>query len=167
MFHFHLEVPHITDETEREPVEIEDADDYQYLAIEACSALSEVGCTFVIGGFGKNNWIFDAEYDMSTFVEGLPDLISDLPKGRLVVVDLYSQGVERTLTFHPRGQFVDVACVSRTTWKPMPEVETLSLDDLLMMIRRLAVDFATALTRAAPEIAALEPFPSWRAEVFE
>ena len=78
----------------------------------ACHVLSETDASFRIGGFGSDGWGFDIRYDMSAFVEELPCLIDALRSGRETEIDLYPQGVERTLTFSPAGERVLITCVS-------------------------------------------------------
>ncbi|MGO4418474.1 hypothetical protein AB4Z54_06860, partial [Streptomyces sp. MCAF7] len=94
--------------------------------MEACEALSDAGgSTFHISGFGTDEWLFDIAYDMSTFMEQLPPLLAGVRERREVVVDLYSQGVERTLTCRPVGNLTVIRCESRTNWIPDPECESL------------------------------------------
>lgn len=110
---------------------LEDEKDYCILALVACGVLDGTDAAFRIGGFGRDDWAFDVGYDMSAFVEALPHLINALRSGREVELDLYSQGVERTLTFSPDGDRVPIRCVSRTSWVPQPEVEVCDASDLL------------------------------------
>jgi hypothetical protein len=147
-----------------EPLEY--LEDYWYLAVRACGVLAETDAGFRIGGFGTEDWAFDVGYDMSAFVEGLSGLIDALRAGNETEIDLYPQGVERTLTFSPVGDQVRIRCVSRTSWVPRPDVEECELDELLAMCVRLAHDFAAALPDVAPTIAGLAPFDRWsRGEV--
>jgi hypothetical protein len=167
MFHFHLEGPSEVVSERGSAGGLEDNSDYQYLVIEGCSSLSETDCRFMIGGFGQDDWRFDIEYDMSSFLEGLPELLAALDSGRSVTLDLYPQGVERALTFTPQGDAVSIECTSRTSWAPDPRVERHSLAGLLEMARKLAIDFSEAVSAAAPEIGRLEPFTSWKAGRFQ
>ncbi|WP_333768022.1 hypothetical protein [Streptomyces sp. IBSBF 2435] len=141
---------------------LEDEKDYYILALVACGVLDGTDAAFRIRGFGRDDWAFDVGYDMSAFVEELPRLINALRSGREVELDLYSQGVERTLTFSPDGDRVLIRCVSRASWVPQPEVEVCDAGDLLGMCVRLAHDFAGAVSAVAPAIARLEPFERWR-----
>ena len=143
----------------REP--LEDLEDYGYLSMWACNVLGSTDASFRIGGFGSDGWGFDIRYDMSAFVEELPGLIDALRSGRETEIDLYPQGVERTLTFSPAGERVFITCVSRTSWVPRPDVEVCDADDLLAMYVRLAQDFATAVHAIAPRLARLTPFDRW------
>jgi hypothetical protein len=145
---------------------LEDLGDYCYLVIRACGVLAETDACFRIGGFGRDDWAFDTGYDMSAFVEELPRLIEALRSGREMELDLYPQGVERTLRFSPVGDQVRITCVSRTSWAPQPDVEVCSVDGLVAMCVRLAHDFAAALPATAPFAARLAPFDRWlRGEV--
>jgi hypothetical protein len=145
---------------------LEDLEDYWYLAMRACGVLAGTDACFHIGGFGWDNWAFDVSYDMSAFVEELPRLIEALRSGREAKLDLYPQGVDRTLTFSPAGDQVHISCVSRTSWVPQPDVEVCGLDELLGMYVRLAQGFGAALPAVAPSIARLPPFDGWlRGEV--
>lgn len=162
MFHFRLEMPSAEYADSGSVEELESVDDYQYLVIEGCGQLDETDCRFHIGGFGREDWGFDLGYDTSSLVEELPELLAGLGAGKTVSVDLYSQGVERTLTFAPRDDQVDITCVSRTSWIPDPETETLGRGELMEMLHGLAVDFSRALDLVVPEIGRLEPFASWK-----
>jgi len=151
-----------------EPVEpdsvepLEDEDDFEYLAMYASKALELAGYRFEIGGFGDPDWKFDVSYDMSTLVEQLPDLIGALRSDTPAVIDFYSQGVERSLTFSPAGDQVRIECESRTSWKPSPAVEVMERSSLEAMIRDFCVTFASSLVVAAPQVAESSPFARWR-----
>lgn len=137
---------------------LEDLEDYAYLVMCACGVLAQTDAAFLIGGFGMDGWSFDVGYDMPAFVEELPGLIDVLRSGSKTEVDLYPQGVDRTLTFSPVGELVRVTCVSRTSWVPRPDVEVCSADELLGMCVQLARDFAGAVAVVAPCVARLAQF---------
>jgi hypothetical protein len=135
---------------------------YETFVIEACGALAEVGDgSFHLGGFGDENWPVDVAYDMSAFVEQLPELLAGVREGREVEIDLYPPGIERTLMFRPAGSEVTIHCHSRTDWVPDPEVETIGQAELITMLSKLAEDFATALNAMNPRLAQVEPFAHW------
>jgi hypothetical protein len=136
--------------------------DYDLLVMEACKVLAETGCVFTICGFGNDDWPVDVAYDLSTLVEQLPDLLDDLHAHRVGEIDLYGQGVERTLCFHPSGSEVRVTCTSRTTWAPDPAVESIDRDQLQAMIVRLLSAFSTSLKVSGSPLADVAPFPDWR-----
>lgn len=143
---------------------LEAPDDYTYLAMRACAALEATDAAFHIGGFGTDDWAFDIGYDMSAFMEELPCLIASLRAREECAVDLYPQGVERTLTFSaPAGSSgqVRISCTSRTSWVPRPAVEIAHRAELLAMSLRLTQAFATALRATAPPLARLAPFSRW------
>ncbi|MFF6999223.1 hypothetical protein ACFY93_30355 [Streptomyces sp. NPDC008313] len=140
---------------------LEDTVDYDYLVMQGCRILSDVGCGFHIGGFGDADWGFDVSYDMSTFVEQLPSLIGSLRLNGTGEVDFYSQGVERSLAFKRVGDSYEIRCYSRTSWKPSPSVEFVECVSMEAMLDELTFDFSMALKRTSSEICRLEPFRSW------
>jgi hypothetical protein len=144
------------------PVSHELGDDYDSLVMEACSALSEAGGgSFHIGGFGSDEWPFDVAYDLSALMEQLPSLLTGVREHREVEVDLYSQGIERTLTFRPVGNRVMIHCESRTDWIPSPKFESLTQSELVAMLSKLAEDFARGLKAINSELAGVAPFARW------
>ncbi|MDA0184524.1 hypothetical protein OJ997_29750 [Solirubrobacter phytolaccae] len=60
----------------------------------------------LISGFGRPRWGVDVGYDMSAFVERLPELLTGLSESRFAEIDLYPQGVECVLGFFPVGEDV-------------------------------------------------------------
>lgn len=135
---------------------------YDSLVMEACEVLAETDCTFSICGFGSDDWPVDIAYDLSALVEQLPDLLGDLRGNRVGEIDLYGQGVERTLHFHPSGSEVKVTCTVRITWSPDPAVESIDRDQLRAMIVRLLSAFSTSLKVTRSPLADIAPFPAWR-----
>ncbi|WP_329072324.1 hypothetical protein [Amycolatopsis sp. NBC_01480] len=51
-------------------------DDFDSMVAAACGLLAETDCRFHIEGFGALEWPVDVAYDLSAFVEQLPDLIA-------------------------------------------------------------------------------------------
>jgi hypothetical protein len=146
-----------------DPVSPEPDEEYETLVMEACEVLAEAGDgNFHMGGFGTPEWPVDVAYDLSTFMEQLPDLLAGVRACREVEVDLYSQGLERTLTFRPEAGGVIIHCASRTQWVPDPECERLSQGELLAMLTALAADFADGLVAVRSGLAGAAPFREWR-----
>ena len=138
------------------------SDDYETLVVETCSALSDAGgSTFHIGGFGSDEWPIDVAYDLSAFMEQLPSLLAGVRERREVDVDLYSQGIERTLTFRPSGDLVMIRCESRTNWVPNPECESIAQSELVAMLSKLAEDFAGGLKVINSDLSEVAPFKRW------
>lgn len=134
---------------------------FEALVMEASQELEDAGYRFKISGFGLEDWKFDVSYDMSAFVEQLPKLFTGVDNSTIVEVDLYTQGVERTLVFRPVGDDVEIECISRTSWKPDPAVETVPINELEKMSRNLGRDFSSALQEIESEIAQYKPFKDW------
>lgn len=157
---FHPAVP--SGATSAAPVSRELNDDYDTLVMEACSALSDAGGgSFHIGGFGSDEWSLDVAYDLSAFMEQLPLLLAGVREHREVEVDLYSQGIERTLTFRPVEDRILIHCASRTDWVPSPEFESLAQNELVAMLSKLAEDFARGLKAIDSRLSDVVPFARW------
>ncbi|MFG2815233.1 hypothetical protein [Streptomyces sp. NPDC048410] len=143
-------------------VSLEQGEDYETLVMEACSVLSDAGGSeFRIGGFGSDEWPVDVAYDLSAFMEQFPSLLGGVRECREVEVDLYSQGIERTLTFRPSGDLVMIHCESRTSWVPNPERESIAQSELVAMLSKLAQDFAGGLKAIISELSEVAPFEHW------
>ncbi|MFI6939413.1 hypothetical protein ACIBI4_09090 [Streptomyces sp. NPDC050418] len=141
---------------------LEPGDDYETLVMKACSVVSDAGGgTFHLGGFGSDVWPLDVAYDLSAFMEQFPSLLAGVRDRREVEVDLYSQGVERALTFRPSGDLVIIHCDSRTNWVPNPERETITQSSLVAMLVKLAENFARGMKLANSEILEVPPFDRW------
>lgn len=136
--------------------------DYDILVMVACAALADAGGgRFHLGGFGSADWPVDVSYDMSTFMEQFPLLLAGVRERHEVEVDLYAQGVERTLTFRPDGDLVVIRCCSRTDWVPDPECESIHRNELVAMLTKLAEDFAGGLKAIDSELSGITPFDRW------
>ncbi|WP_208031546.1 hypothetical protein [Streptomyces cyanogenus] len=137
------------------------AEDYESLVMDACELLAETDCRFHVSGFGQDAWPVDISYDLSSVIEQLPQARTALGRKERALIDFYGQGVERVISFHPVGEQVTMTCTTRTDWIPDPATETASLPDVEDMLAALAHDFRRALDRACPDIAAREPFAQW------
>ena len=161
MFNLTLDVPpNLAGRGERLDV---DCGDFQSLVMDACELLGEAGCRFRMGGFGKDDWNLNVSYDMSTVIEQLPDVLAALDRGAQAEIDLYSQGIERTITVTPDGDYIHLWCQSRTSWTPNPEMERMDRGYVIEAFRKLATDFAKALISVQPELADVEPLARWQA----
>ena len=143
-------------------VNLERGADYETLVMEACGALAASGGSrFHVGGFGTNEWPLDVGYDLSAFMEQFPSLLAGVREFREVEVEFYSQGIERTLTFRPSGDFVSIRCESRTSWIPNPDHEQIAQAELVAMLSKLAKDFAQGLKEANLDLSTAAPFDRW------
>ncbi|MCP2265839.1 hypothetical protein ACFQHV_04770 [Promicromonospora thailandica] len=136
--------------------------DYESLVIEISQVLAEAeGARFVLGGFGRDPWPLSVDYDMSVFLEQLPDLLENLESRDVFRLDMYSQGTEAKLEFLPGDDDVTITCTSRTSWVPEPSTEHIDRDTLLRMLHELAAGFAHAARTVDPALATVEPFEEW------
>ncbi|GLW69439.1 hypothetical protein Kpho02_17380 [Kitasatospora phosalacinea] len=140
--------------------------DHAVLTMIGCSDLAATDAAAEAGGFGAA-WPFDVPYDLSAFLEDLDRLLTAFHDRTPYALDLYPQGVERTLTFtFPDRDLVAVHCASRTDWVPSPATEHHPYGRLHSQLTTLARTFATALETAGSRTAAHPPFPAWRAGRF-
>jgi len=132
--------------------------------VKACGLLERVEASeFRMSGFGKD-WKLNVGYDMSAFVEGLPELSDGLSERTYAEVELYPQGVEKVLGFEPVGKQVHIRCRSMwSAWTPADPVEVIASTELIGMILRLQHDFARGLQMIDPLLAEIDPFDLWRA----
>jgi hypothetical protein len=139
----------------------EDVDDYTVAVIEACQILADTGLRFAFSGFGLDDWRLDIQYDLSVFMEQFPEMLSAVRGGEPYEFYFYSQGVERSLMFTPEREWIQIRCVSGTSWVPDPEIEKITLASLIKMLERMALVFSTTLREAGMVFSEREPFRSW------
>jgi hypothetical protein len=130
--------------------------DYESVVIEACRVLAGTDCRFGVAGFGQAVWPVDVGYDLSTFVEQLPEAIAQIERGEAAEIDLYGQGIERLLRFEGSGERMRVLCTSRTSWTPDPAEESIARAELVRMLRDVAAGFAESLALMWPHIRSVE-----------
>ncbi|MHB9861852.1 hypothetical protein [Streptomyces sp. YIM S03343] len=141
--------------------DLELAEDYESLVMDACELLAETDCRFHVAGFGQDPWPVDVSYDLSSVIEQLPQACTALRRKERARIDLYGQGIERVIAFDPVAEQITMTCTTQTSWLPDPATETASLSDAEDMLAALAHGFRRALDRACPDIAAREPFARW------
>lgn len=139
----------------------DDLEGYEAKVMAACELLDKAGLRFRMSGFGLDDWRLDTRYDLSIFVEDLPDILDALTRREEYEFFFSSQGVQRILTFVPAGDSVRIKCSSMTAWVPNPAVEEMVRAELVAMLERLVIDFGIALRRISSSLSAEEPFRSW------
>lgn len=136
--------------------------DFDSIVMDLCTVLAESDCSFEIEGFGQCEWPVDVRYDLSTVMEQLPETLIKIRLGSSAEIDLYGQGVERRLRFEPYGGgLIAILCESRTDWTPEPATELTRRSDLLLMLERIAVEFAESLRLVWPSLVDADPFVGW------
>ena len=160
MFNFSLDMPS-GGSTLVTPTDV-DTDDFTSLVISACEMLGATDCRFHMGGFGQDDWNLDVRYDMSSVVEQVPDVLAGLRAGVDAELDLYPQGVERSITFHVDGERIIANCISRTSWVPLTQVEQLARSYVVSAFEGFASSFARAVFVVSPELAITPPLDRWR-----
>jgi hypothetical protein len=136
--------------------------DLDLVALHTCEVLEETGAVFVVSGFGDPQWPVDVQFDLASVVPQLPQVISDLAAERQTEINLYEQGVQRTVEMTPQGaSSVLLRCKSFGDWNPLSADETMTLGDLQEMVGGLAVKFAGAVAEIYPDLATVPPLPQW------
>ena len=138
-----------------------DEDDVRSIVMDVCDVL-DWSAEFLIAGFGQARWPVDVRTDLAVFLEQLPDAVQALRARERAVIDLYEQGIERTLEFVPQGDRCAVRCVSRTDWAPDPAVEEMEIKALEDMLLAVRTEFLNALGQLAPSLAAHPWIVEWR-----
>jgi hypothetical protein len=132
----------------------------------ACEMLAETDARFIVGGFGEDDWRLDVWYDLAVFLEQISDALRELNQGNECEIDLYSQGVQRALKFHPSGDAVAIECISSTEWTPDPAVEDVGSKKLFSMLEKVIIDYSRAVQDIDNEANLIEPFSRWSQGVF-
>lgn len=166
-FNFSIRLPERTRARIPVDVETEDLDSPDVIIAAASMALAEADARFHVEGFGESDWNLDVRYDMSIFLEQIPNALHELNSGNDFEIEIYSQGVERILAFHIHGGDVNIVCRSGTAWVPRPSEEVTTTRELVVMFTKLAVDFARAVLEVDETSIRLDLIRDWsRGEVF-
>lgn len=131
--------------------------DYDSVVMDSCSRLASTDCFFRVGGFGLSSWPVEVGSDLSVFIEQLPQAIEAIEAGRDALIDLYVQGLERSIYFEVAGCVVRIRCVSRTSWVPNPDIEIIRRNELLEMLKAVSREFADSLDVLWPNLVSIQP----------
>ncbi len=135
--------------------------EFESVVMDLCAVLAENECSFEVSGFGQLEWPVDVKYDLSTFVEQLPEALRGIRDRTSAEIDFYGQGLERRLIFEFKGELVNISCESRTNWVPKPNVEEIGYQELLSMLESVASKFASSLRLVWPQLENKDPFCNW------
>lgn len=160
-FRCSLARPTDTSEVDFEVELLGDPGEYDALVMYACDLLGRTDARFHVEGFGSNDWRMDVWYDLSVFMVQFPELVQSIAERSEFELNMYSQGVERSLFFYPGTDGVLIRCVSRTDWVPDPDVEVIDFSDLTSMLARLAVDFVESVRIVDASLVSSSPFDRW------
>jgi hypothetical protein len=98
--------------------------------------------SFVVGGFGQDNWPVDCRTDLSTVIEQVPDILEKTRAGIYSYeLDFYEQGIERQLLFEEDMNLVKVTCISRTEWVPHPSSVIMEKSAVSKLFEEIYSDF--------------------------
>ena len=127
-------------------------DDIRSVLSDVCHAVESQG-KFAISGFGQECWPVDFGTDLVVLLEQLPSLINAIYSRSSATLDLYEQGIERTLTFKPVADRYEVTCASRSEWQPNPKTESVSVEELERMLLKIRHEFLRLVRDIAPDLA--------------
>lgn len=136
-------------------------DDVRSILMDICRAL-DTRSEFRVSGFGQQRWPVDVSCDLGIFLEQLPYALRRLQAGQTAQIDLYEQGVERTLDWVPAGPVCVATCRSWSTWQPDPSVQTVSTRDVIDLMSTTLETFLGAMAQMAPELLAHPWIVEWR-----
>jgi len=123
-------------------------DDYGSILAHICDLLTEINTvSFVVHGFGENDWRVDVWVDLLTVLEQLPALYvwtSEIDAGSFSL-DFYEQGTERRLVMSHSGEDVIIhgepSYPPHSKWKPSVNPELLTRRALRLQVRELVTAF--------------------------
>lgn len=128
-----------------------DEDDVRSILSDICRAM-ESQCEFIVSGFGQDRWPLDVGTDFLIFLEQFPDILRAVRQGLPGEIDFYEQGVERVINFLPGDGFYDLLCVSRTTWVPSKNIESVDCKNLEAMLKGIHDDFLRISRLTSPDL---------------
>jgi hypothetical protein len=125
-------------------------DDIRSILMDVCQSVERRG-KFQISGFGQDVWPVNIGTDLAIFMEQLPIVIRSIASNLPAEIDLYEQGVERTISFSPTANNTYLAsCTSHTNWQPNPEIEQVDRDSLQQMLLTVRNEFMRLIREIAP-----------------
>lgn len=99
-------------------------EDSLVILMSICEALqNSPSVSFVVSGFGQDQWPVDCRTDLCTVMEQVPELLQQIRADFYPFeLDFYEQGIESRLLFEENMNLVKITCSSRTEWVPKPRV---------------------------------------------
>ncbi len=134
--------------------------DVRSILTDLCEKLAEAPrIRFVISFLGES-WQTDVGTDLPVVLEQLPDL--KVGGTKPFVLDLYEQGLERSLHFVPLGEVIEVYCQSRRReWNPPAGVARLSRGQVRSTLLELLEQFAEMAGAIGPTLVQHPWFVDW------
>ncbi len=138
----------------------EEVDDIRSILIDVCQFLED-DSEFVISGLGQIRWPLSVGVDFSIFLEQLPELIHAIVLNESTELDLYEQGIERTLIFASSENYYVISCISRAEWQPSLNSEVVNQVDLISMLISVFDKFMCTLEEISPMLVKHPWVTSW------
>jgi hypothetical protein len=135
-------------------------DDIRSILVDLCRRL-EKQAEFVVSGFGQQRWPVDVGTDLPIFLEQLPEILQAVRSRSSTEIELYGQGIERTINLDPVGDSYVATCSSSGVWQPQPVVEQIQGERLEAMLNRVQENFLSFVRRASPALSKHEWLRAW------
>ncbi len=135
-------------------------DDVRSIINDACRAFGQLS-EFRISGFGQSHWPVDVMTDLPVFLEELPSITRAVQRRMPAEINFYEQGVERSIKLTPTDDGYIAECVSMTSWRPDPNLERISCEELEEMLLASKEAFMSALTDLASDLRAHPWIKEW------
>jgi len=121
----------------------DELDDERSIIYEICEVFESTGCiSFYVTGFGEEKWPVDCLFDLTTVIEEVPQIINKINNDNYnFVLDFYEQGIEREIVFQEHEGKVNLQCISRTEWQPIPNTITMGKEEIKKLFCDLYNDF--------------------------
>ncbi len=143
-----------------------DFDNITVLLSDICDSLAETGqVVFRVSGFGQDRWPVDVGTDLVVVLEQLPRVWEALRTSSPTDLDLYEQGIQRTLTFRRTNGETVIGCESMTQWVPDPAIERIDTRVVLDMLSRFRDAFVRLARQRTPGVVSHRWFQEWMAHL--
>ena len=129
-----------------------------------CSALARDPRVALVLRFGDEAWPVDVGTDLCTLVEQLPQVARSLEGA--FSIDLFEQGIERTLAFVPiDGDAYQVRCSRLVSPAEVLGTLRVSAAEVQASLRRLTTRFVAMAEVVGPELVRDPAYQAWRASL--
>jgi hypothetical protein len=135
-------------------------DDVRSILVDLCRGI-ENQAEFVFSGLGEQHWPVDVGTDLPIFLEQLPAILHSVRSRSATEIDLYGQGIGRTINLSPAGESYVATCSSSEAWQPHPAVEHIEGESLEGMLNRVQENFIGYVRQAAPTLSKHEWLRAW------
>lgn len=130
---------------------------------DICNIFEETGIVkFVVSAFGQDEWPISCRFDLPEVIEILPEILMKIKMDDYnFKLDFCEQGIEREIIFKDIGKEVQIKCLSRTNWKPIPDIILNNKFELSKQFFNLFKTFKLLSNSLCPELLREPMFKKW------